>query len=75
LAIRCDIRDEESVNKEIELIVKTFGGINILVNNASAICLTITEETHLKRFYLIMSINTRWTLLCSKYCISYLKKS
>jgi len=75
LAIQCDIRDEESVKKAIELTVKTFGGIDILVNNASAISLTNTEETDLKRFDLMMSINTRGTFLCSKHCIPYLKKS
>lgn len=75
LPIQCDIRDEESVRKAVNLTVETFGGIDILVNNASAISLTNTEETDMKRFDLMMSINTRGTFLCSKLCIPYLKKS
>ena len=73
LPIQCDIRDEESVRKAVDLTVKTFGGIDILVNNASAISLTNTEETDLKRFDLMMSINTRGTFLCSKLCIPHLR--
>lgn len=75
LPIQCDIRDEESVRKAVELTFQTFGGIDILVNNASAISLTNTEDTDLKRFDLMMSINTRGTYLCSKLCLPYLKKS
>jgi citronellol/citronellal dehydrogenase len=75
LAIQCDIRSEENVKKAIELTVQTFGGIDILVNNASAISLTQSHDTDMKRFDLMMSINTRGTFLCSKYCIPHLKKS
>jgi citronellol/citronellal dehydrogenase len=75
LPIQCDIRDEESVKKAVELTVKTFGGIDILVNNASAISLTPTLETDMKRFDLMLGINTRGTFMCSKYCIPHLKKS
>lgn len=75
LAIQCDIRDEESVKKAVEETVKIFGGIDVLVNNASAISLTSTEETAMKKYDLMHSINTRGTFLCTKYCIPYLKKS
>ena len=72
MAIPCDIRDEKSVAAAVELTVKTFGGIDILVNNASAIYRTGVEETPAKVFDLAMSINTRGTFLCSKYCIPHL---
>lgn len=75
LAIQCDIRDEQSVKKAVEFTVEKFGGIDILVNNASAISLTPTTETDMKKFDLMMSINTRGTFLCSKYCIPHLKKA
>lgn len=75
LPIQCDIREEESVKKAVELTVKTFGGIDILVNNASAINLSPTEELEMKRYDLMQSINTRGTFLCSKHCLPYLKKS
>jgi citronellol/citronellal dehydrogenase len=75
LPIQCDIRDEKSVKAAVELTVKTFGGIDILINNASAINLSGTLETDMKRYDLMQSINTRGTFLCSKYCIPHLKKS
>jgi citronellol/citronellal dehydrogenase len=75
LAIACDIRDEESVKKAVQLTVETFGGIDILVNNASAVNLSNTEDLDMKRYDLMMNINTRGTFLCSKYCLPYLKKS
>lgn len=75
LAIQCDIRDENSVAQAVETTVKTFGGIDILVNNASAISLTGTADTSMKKYDLIHSINTRGTYLCTKYCLPYLKKS
>ena len=55
--------------------VETFGGIDILVNNASAISLTGTEQTEMKRYDLMHQINTRGTFLCSKLCIPHLKKA
>ena len=67
--------DEESVKKAVDLTVKTFGGIDILVNNASAINLSSTEELDIKRYDLMQNINTRGSFLCSKYCLPYLKKS
>ena len=53
----------------IELTVKTFGGIDILVNNASALYRNTVEETEMKRFDLAMSVNARGTFMCSKYAI------
>ena len=75
LPIQCDIRDEKSVKEAVDKCAKEFGGIDILINNASAIYKTPIEETETKRFDLAMSINTRGTFLCSKYCIPYLKNS
>jgi NAD(P)-dependent dehydrogenase (short-subunit alcohol dehydrogenase family) len=75
LPIQCDIRNEESVKKAVELTVEKFGGIDILINNASAINLSCTEELDMKRYDLMQNINARGTFLCSKYCLPYLKKS
>jgi citronellol/citronellal dehydrogenase len=75
LPIACNIRDENAVKNAVELAVKTFGGIDILVNNASAINLSPTEELDMKRYDLMQSINSRGTFLCSKYCLPYLKKA
>ncbi|XP_073405795.1 hydroxysteroid dehydrogenase-like protein 2 [Dendrobates tinctorius] len=70
-----DVRDENQINEAVEKAVKTFGGIDILVNNASAISLTNTVDTPMKKVDLMMGINTRGTYLTSKVCIPYLKKS
>ena len=75
LPIACDIRHEEQVAAAIAKAVETFGGIDILVNNASAINLTGTEHTDMKRYDLMHGINTRGTFLCSKLCIPHLKKA
>ena len=75
LPIQCDIRDEKSVQEAIQKCVERFGGIDILVNNASAVYQSQVEITDTKKFDLAMSVNTRGTFLCSKYCIPYLKKS
>ncbi|RWS32031.1 hydroxysteroid dehydrogenase-like protein 2 [Leptotrombidium deliense] len=75
LPVQVDIRDEASVVKAIEETVKKFGGIDILVNNASAISLTGTEDTPMKRYDLMHSVNTRGTFMTSKYAIPHLKKS
>ncbi|EYC09530.1 hypothetical protein Y032_0060g3169 [Ancylostoma ceylanicum] len=69
-----DVRDEESVKAAVESAVKKFGGIDILINNASAISLTNTEDTPMKRYDLMHSINTRGTFLMSKTCLPYLKQ-
>ncbi|CAG9863064.1 unnamed protein product [Phyllotreta striolata] len=70
-----DVRDESAVKKAVEAAVSKFGGIDIVVNNASAISLTGTEDTEMKRYDLMHSINTRGTFLVTKVCLPYLKKS
>src|SRR5260370_18547578 len=75
LPILCDIRDEAQVVAAIDKTVAEFGGIDICVNNASAISLTNSQATDMKRFDLMMGINTRGTFMVSKYCIPHLKKA
>ncbi|MBA3397841.1 MAG: NAD(P)-dependent oxidoreductase [Deltaproteobacteria bacterium] len=75
LALVCDIRFEDQVAAAVAKTVETFGGIDILVNNASAISLTGTGQTPMKRFDLMHQINTRGTFLCAQACLPYLKKS
>jgi citronellol/citronellal dehydrogenase len=75
LAIQCDIRDENQISKAVEQAGNEFGGIDILINNASAINLTNTENTPAKRFDLMMGVNTRGTFLTSQACLPYLKRS
>ena len=75
LPILCDIREEAQVMAAIERSVAEFGGIDICVNNASAISLTNSQATDMKRFDLMMGINTRGTFMVSKYCIPHLKKA
>ena len=75
LAIQCDIRDEEQIIAAVQQAITVFGGIDILVNNASAISLSNTEETEMKRFDLIHDINVRGTFLVTKHCVPFLKKS
>ncbi|VVD03776.1 hydroxysteroid dehydrogenase-like protein 2 isoform X3 [Leptidea sinapis] len=70
-----DVRSEEQVQKAIDEAIKKFNGIDILVNNASAISLTQTEQTDMKRYDLMHNINTRGTFLVSKLCVPFLKKS
>ena len=75
LPLILDVRDEENVLKAVEETVSYFGGIDICVNNASAISLTKTPDTDMKRYDLMHQINGRGTYLVSKYCIPHLKKS
>ena len=75
LAVQTDIRFEEQIQAAVQKAVETFGGIDILINNASAIQLTGTEQTEAKRFDLMHSINVRGTFLMGKHCIPHLKKS
>lgn len=75
LPLAVDIRDDEAVEAAVAKAVETFGGIDILVNNASAISLTRTEATEMKRFDLMHQINTRGTFLCSKLCVPHLRQS
>src|SRR5829696_3454899 len=74
LALVTDIRFEDQIAAAVAKTVETFGGIDILVNNASAISLTGTEQTPMKRFDLMHQINTRGTFACSQACIPHLKK-
>lgn len=75
LPLLVDVRDETMVVEAIEKTVQTFGGLDILINNASAINLSGTLEIPMKRFDLIFSVNARATFMCSKYCIPHLKKA
>ncbi|MFN7699744.1 MAG: SDR family oxidoreductase [Deltaproteobacteria bacterium] len=75
LPLAVDIRDDAAVYAAVAKTVETFGGIDILVNNASAISLTGTLETPMKRYDLMHNINTRGTFLCSQACIPHLKKA
>jgi citronellol/citronellal dehydrogenase len=75
LPLVCDIRFEEEVRKCVDEVVARFGGIDILINNASAISLTDIENTRMKSYDLMHQINARGTFLLSKACLPYLKKS
>ncbi len=75
LALTVDVRQEDQVQAAVAQTVKTFGGLDILVNNASAISLTGTLETEMKRYDLMHQVNTRGTFLCSKTAIPHLKKA
>jgi citronellol/citronellal dehydrogenase len=75
LACITDIRFEDQVQAAVEKTVKTFGGIDVLVNNASAISLTGTLDTEMKRYDLMHGINTRGTFLTSKCCLPHLLKA
>jgi citronellol/citronellal dehydrogenase len=75
LAIQCDIRFEEQIQNVVDKTVERFGGIDILINNASAISLTPTEKTEPKRFDLMHDINVRGTFMMTKACIPHLRKS
>ena len=75
LPIQCDIRNDAEVEAAVAATVAKFGGIDILVNNASAISLSTLEKTDFKRVDLMFGINTRGTLLASKCCLPHLKKA
>jgi citronellol/citronellal dehydrogenase len=75
LPIVVDVREEAVVEAAVQKTVETFGGLDILVNNASAISLTGTLETPMKRYDLMHQINTRGTYLCSQKCLPYLLKA
>jgi citronellol/citronellal dehydrogenase len=75
LPLAVDIRDEEGVAAAVAKAVQAFGGIDILVNNASAISLTDTEHTPMKRYDLMNGINARGTYLCTQACLQELKKA
>jgi citronellol/citronellal dehydrogenase len=75
LALQTDIRDEAQVDAAIAAAVAHFGGIDILINNASAISLTNTMDTPMKRFDLMHQINTRGTFMCTQKAVPHLRKS
>lgn len=75
LAIACDIRHEDDVQRAVEKTVAEFGGIDICVNNASAISLTPIEKTEVKRFDLMFGVNTRGTFVVSKACLTHLRRA
>ena len=75
LPVIVDIRSEDMVLNAVDKAVDQFGGIDVLVNNASAISLTSIEDTSMKRFDLMHSINVRGTFMVSKLCIPYLKRA
>lgn len=75
LACVCDIRHEDQVRGAVERAVARFGGIDVLVNNASAIHLSGTLEAPMKRYDLMHQINTRGTFLCSQVCLPHLIKA
>ena len=75
LPLTVDVRDEAQVKSAIERTVATFGGIDIVVNNASAVSRTPVADTDMRRFDLMHQINTRGTFMVSKYAIPHLEKS
>jgi citronellol/citronellal dehydrogenase len=75
LPIQCDIRDEAQIEAAISKTAEQFGGIDILVNNASAINLTRTDQTPAKRFDLMFDVNVRGTFLTSQAALPHLRKS
>jgi len=75
LPIQCDIRDEDAIAAAIAKAADQFGGLDILINNASAINLTPTEKTPAKRFDLMFDVNVRGTFLTSQAAVPYLRES
>jgi citronellol/citronellal dehydrogenase len=75
LPLQVDIRHEEQIQAAVDETARVFGGIDILINNASAISLTPTEQTEAKRFDLMHSINVRGTFLVCRACLPHLKQS
>ena len=75
LPLVVDVRDEDSVRQAFARAAEAFGGVDIVVNNASAISLTPTKQTEMKRFDLMHQINTRGTFMVSKYALPYLEKA
>jgi len=75
LALRCDIREEDQVHAAVDATVAAFGGIDILVNNASAIWLRGALDTPMKRYDLMQDVNARGTFLVSQACLPHLLKS
>ena len=75
LPLILDVRDEQQIHFAIQQTVETFGGLDVLINNAGAIALTGVESTSLKQYDLIQTINHRATFICAQAALPYLKKS
>jgi len=75
LAIELDVREDAAIQQMIDKVISQWGGIDILVNNASAIVPTATPVTPMKKYDLMMSVNVRATYACTQACYPYLKKS
>ncbi|MFU8820531.1 MAG: SDR family oxidoreductase [Gammaproteobacteria bacterium] len=75
LPLQVDIREERQVTAAVDAAVERFGGIDVVVNNASAISLTNTESTPIRRFDLMMGVNARGTFLVTQACLPHLKRS
>jgi citronellol/citronellal dehydrogenase len=75
LAVQADIRDHDQIKEAVNKTADEFGGIDILINNASAINLASTEQIEVKRYDLMQDVNVRGTFLISQACIPFLKKS
>jgi citronellol/citronellal dehydrogenase len=75
LALKCDVREEDDVRAAVAATVDAFGGIDILVNNASAIWLKGALDTPMKRFDLMQQVNARGSFLCAQACLPYLMKA
>lgn len=75
IALQADIRNDQQINEAVKKTVEAFGGIDILINNASAINLSSTEQTETKRYDLMHDINVRGTFFMSQACIPFLKES
>lgn len=75
LPIACDVRDEAQVIAAVQAAVDRFGGLDILVNNASAVSLTPTAQTEMRRWDLMHGVNARGTFLCSKTALPHLSRS
>ena len=75
LPLKVDVRDEENVAAAVKEAAEHFGGIDALINNASAIFVKSTEDTPLKRFDLMLDVNVRGTFVVTQACVPYLKKS
>lgn len=75
LALKCDIRDEDQVQSAVAATVDAFGGIDILINNASAIWLRGTLDTPMKRYDLMQEVNARGSFLCAQACLPHLLKA
>jgi citronellol/citronellal dehydrogenase len=75
LAVRCDVRDETEIATAVGAAVERFGGIDVLVNNASAIFLAGTADTPMKRWDLMHQVNARGTFACSQACLAHLARS